>query len=232
MRGHSMTLATLGVFILWMGWFGFNAGSTTGVTGGAEPTAGAGKAFGLIAVNTNLSGCAGAIFAMITTWARVGKPEISMVLNGALSGLVAITAGCATVTPLAAIIIGSAAGVLVVFAVEFFENRKIDDPVGAISVHGLGGVWGTLAVAIFHVDGFSSKQLITQAIGAGSAFLWSFTMGAIAFLLVKKTLGLRASEEDEIDGLDISEHGGEAYPRDEPVTWPEKEMEAPAYAAE
>jgi Amt family ammonium transporter len=232
-RGHSMTLATLGVFILWMGWFGFNAGSTTGVTGGAEPTAGAGKAFGLIAVNTNLAACSGALLAMVTTWARAGKPEISMALNGALSGLVAITAPCATVTPLAAIIIGAAAGVLVVFSVEFFENRKVDDPVGAISVHGVCGAWGTLSAALFHVDGFSSKQLITQAIGVGAAFVWAFSLGLLLFFVVKKTIGLRVSEEDEIDGLDLSEHGGEAYPIDDDEAWGgEDEAAAPAYAAE
>ncbi len=221
-RGHSMALATLGVFILWMGWFGFNAGSTTGVTGGADPASGAGKAFGLIAVNTNLAACAGALFATLTTWARVGKPEISMALNGALAGLVSITAPCATATPLASIIIGAIAGVLVVFSVEFFENRKVDDPVGAISVHGVCGAWGTLAVAVFHVDGFSVPQLITQAIGILSAFIWSFGCAWILFKIISGTMGLRVSEEDEIDGLDISEHGGEAYPREDVGPWNEE----------
>jgi Amt family ammonium transporter len=222
-RGHSMALATLGVFILWMGWFGFNAGSTTGVTGGTSPNGGAGKAIGLIAVNTNLSACAGAILAMATTWLRVGKPEISMALNGALAGLVAITAPCATVTPTSALLIGMAAGVLVVFSVDLFEKLKVDDPVGAISVHAVCGVWGTLAAALFHVDGFRSAQLVTQALGVGAAFLWSFPTSFLLFLIVSKTVGLRVSAEDEQDGLDISEHGGEAYPHDDMSEWEDAE---------
>src|SRR5690606_28522791 len=168
--GHSMALATLGVFILWMGWFGFNAGSTIGVTGGADPGAGAGKAFGLIAINTNLSACAGASVAMFTTWFRVGKPEISMALNGVLAGLVGITASCATVSPGSAIMIGAIAGGIVVFAVELFEKLSIDDPVGAISVHGVCGLWGTLAAALFHIDGFSGRQLVSQLIGITTCF--------------------------------------------------------------
>jgi Amt family ammonium transporter len=227
-RGHSMALATLGVFILWMGWFGFNAGSTTGVTGGAEPMAGAGKAFGLIAVNTNLAACAGAVLSTGTTWARSGKPEISMALNGALSGLVAITAPCASVTPFSAVIIGATAGVLVVFSVDLFEHLKIDDPVGAISVHGVCGVWGTVAAALFHSEGFVPAQLASQLIGCGAAFLWSFLSGLLLFQLVNRTLGLRVSAEDELDGLDISEHGGEAYPYDDFGFGPEPEPGAAA----
>lgn len=230
-RGHSMALATLGVFILWMGWFGFNAGSTTGVTGGTDPAGGAGKALGLIAINTNLAACGGALVATAITWAKVGKPEISMALNGALSGLVAITSPCATVSPLAAIVIGAIAGLVVVFAVEFFENRRIDDPVGAISVHGVCGAWGTIAAALFHTEGFKPEQLITQAIGVSAAFLWAFPVTLILFKLVDATVGLRVSEEDEIDGLDISEHGGEAYPMEQ-VLDDYTEEEAPAYAAE
>lgn len=228
-RGHSMALATLGVFILWMGWFGFNAGSTTGVTGGAQPGAGAGKAFGLIAFNTNLAACSGALMAMAVTWVRAGKPEISMALNGALSGLVSITAGCASVGPSAALMIGAVGGALVVFAVEFFENRNVDDPVGAISVHGVCGAWGTLAVALFHMDGFKSEQLFSQLIGIGAAFLWAFSMGWILAKLISVTVGLRASEEDEMDGLDISEHGGDAYPIEQ---FPDESPETPVYAAE
>lgn len=230
-RGHSMALATLGVFILWMGWFGFNAGSTTGVTGGAEVGSGVGKAFGLIAINTNLAACSGALISTAVTWAKVGKPEISMALNGALSGLVAITAGCAAVSPLAAVMIGAVAGVLVVFAVEFFESRKIDDPVGAISVHGVCGLWGTLAVAFFHMGGFKPEQLVSQAIGGAAAFLWAFPMGWILSKLIAATVGLRVSEEDEVDGLDISEHGGEAYPMEQ-IADEYETSEAPAYAAE
>lgn len=227
-RGHSMALATLGVFILWMGWFGFNAGSTTGVTGGASPDAGAGKAFGLIALNTNLAACAGAVISMFTTWARAGKPEISMALNGALSGLVAITAPCATVTPLSAIMIGAVAGVIVVFSVELIDAMKVDDPVGAISVHGVCGAWGTIAAALFHIGGFSMAQLMTQLVGVAAGFAWAFSTAFVMFKLVSLIVGLRVSEEDEIDGLDISEHGGEAYPVDLAGAWREEDAPAPA----
>ncbi len=214
MPGHSMTLATLGMFILWMGWFGFNAGSTTGVTGGAAPFSAAGKSAGAIAVTTNLSACAGAAASLLTVWLRTGKPEISLVLNGALAGLVGITAGCAFVTPSSAVLIGAVAGVLVVFSVELFERLEIDDPVGAVSVHGVCGAWGTLAAGLFHVGGFSLVQMATQLLGVVCAFVWSFGWGLVLFKLLALTLGLRASEEDEIDGLDLSEHGGEAYPRE------------------
>ncbi|HEY6723096.1 MAG TPA: ammonium transporter [Polyangiaceae bacterium] len=214
-RGHSMPYATLGVFILWMGWFGFNAGSTAGVTGaGDDPFAGTGKAFGLIAVNTNLSACAGALTATLSTWWTAGKPEISMSLNGVLGGLVAITAGCASVSPVSAIVIGSIAGALVVYAVQAFERVMVDDPVGAISVHAVCGVWGTLAAALFAQRGFDGAQLLTQCIGIVSAFLWTFGTAFVLFRVLRATLGLRVSEEDELDGLDLSEHGGEAYPTD------------------
>lgn len=215
LRGHSMSLATLGIFVLWMGWFGFNAGSTTGVTGGTDPTSGAGKAVGYIAMNTNLAGCAGAFVTTLITWLRFGKPEISMALNGVLAGLVSITAGCASVTPGSAILIGALGGGLVVLSVEVFEKLKLDDPVGAISVHGVCGVWGTLAAGIFLVDGFSLAQVATQAIGALSAFAWAFGVGFILFKILSATMGLRVSAEDEMDGLDLSEHGGEAYPQEE-----------------
>jgi Amt family ammonium transporter len=210
-----MALATLGVFILWMGWFGFNPGSTTGATGaGADPYAGAGKAFALIAVNTNLAGCAGAVGAMFTTWFTTTKPDLGMALNGVLAGLVAITSPCANVAPWAAVIIGLVAGVLVVFSVLFFDKIKVDDPVGAISVHGVCGAWGTLAAAIFHNGGFSAAQLATQAIGVLTAFVWSFGMAFLLFKVIKASVGLRVSEEEEVEGLDISEHGSEAYPQD------------------
>jgi Amt family ammonium transporter len=212
-RGHSMPLATLGVFILWMGWFGFNAGSTTGVTGGADDLyGGAGKAFALIAVNTNLAACAGACAAMATTWLTAGKPEISMVLNGALAGLVSITAPCATVSPFSAMLIGLLGGVLVVFSVQFIEARRVDDPVGAISVHGVCGAWGTLAAALFHHGGFSWAQLGTQCIGVAAAFAWTFGVAFVLFKGIELAMGLRVTAEDEVDGLDLSEHGGEAYP--------------------
>src|SRR5690606_12001346 len=152
-------------------------------------------------------------------WARAGKPEISMALNGALSGLVAITAPCASVSPLSAIMIGAVGGVLVVFSVDLIDRMKIDYPVGAISVHGVCGAWGTMSAALFHSGGFSGKQLLTQAIGVSAAFLWSFCGAWLVFQLVSRTVGLRVSEEDEIDGLDISEHGGEAYPMDISQGW-------------
>ncbi len=214
-RGHSMTLAALGVFILWMGWFGFNPGSTTGATGaGADPYAGAGKAFALIAVNTNLAACAGGVMAMTVSWWRLGKPDIGMTLNGVLAGLVAITSPCANVSPLSAVILGGIAGVIVYFSVVFFDKIKIDDPVGAVSVHGVCGAWGTLAAAIFNHGGFSAAQLATRAIGILAAFVFSFGMATILFRLIKATVGLRTSREEEIEGLDIHEHGNEAYPRD------------------
>ncbi len=212
-RGHNMALATLGVFILWMGWFGFNAGSTTGVTGaGDAPFDGAGKAFALIAVNTNLAAAAGSVVAMFTTWMVLGKPDIGMSLNGALAGLVGITAPCANVAPWSAVVIGAIAGVIVVFSVQAFDKVKIDDPVGAISVHGVCGAWGTLAAAIFNVGGFTVGQLVTQLIGITAAFVWTFGMAFALFSVIKATIGLRVSKEDEIEGLDLSEHGAEAYP--------------------
>jgi Amt family ammonium transporter len=214
-RGHNMAFATLGVFILWMGWFGFNAGSTTGVTGGGgAPFDGAGKAMALIAINTNLAASAGAVAAMVVTWFTVGKPDIGMTLNGALAGLVGITAPCANVAPWAAVAIGAIAGTIVVFAVTGIDKLKIDDPVGAISVHGVCGAWGTLAAAIFAVGGFSMAQLATQVIGVLAAFAWSFGVSFVLFSTIKATMGLRVSKEEEVEGLDLSEHGAEAYPSD------------------
>lgn len=215
-RGHSMSLACLGMFILWMGWFGFNAGSTTGVTGGgAAPFGGAGKAFALIAVNTNLAAAAGAIAAMVFSWKSAGKPDIGMTLNGALAGLVGITAPCANVAPWAAVIIGCVAGGLVVWSVAFIETTlKVDDPVGAISVHGVCGAWGTLAAALFNEGGFTGAQLATQLIGILACFIWTFTTAFIMFKAIASTVGLRASQDEEIEGLDLSEHGAEAYPGD------------------
>jgi len=214
-RGHSMALATLGVFILWMGWFGFNPGSTTGATGsGADPWGGAGKSFALIAVNTNLAACAGAVAAMMITWFKTGKPDIGMSLNGVLAGLVAITSPCANISPAASVAVGAIAGVVVVFSVAFFDKIKVDDPVGAVSVHGTCGAWGTLSAAIFNHGGFTGAQLATQAIGVLTAFVWSFGGAFILFKVLSMTVGLRVSHEEEIEGLDISEHGAEAYPED------------------
>ncbi len=199
--GHNIPLAALGVFILWLGWFGFNPGSTTaGITDIA-----------MIFVNTNLSAAAGAVAAMFTSWLVFKKPEIGMSLNGALAGLVGITAGCANVSPTSSIIIGAIAGILVVFSVLFFDKIKVDDPVGAVSVHGVCGAWGTLAAGLFNIGGFTAKIITTQLIGIGAAFLWAFGVAFILFKIIDLTIGLRVSEEEEMIGVDISEHGGHAY---------------------
>ena len=206
--GHNLTLAALGTFILWFGWFGFNAGSTT--TANTD--------IALIAVTTNLSAAAGAVAAMFTAWFAIGKPDGSMALNGALAGLVAITAGCANVSPLSAVIIGLFAGVIVVYSVLFIERvLKVDDPVGAVSVHAVCGAFGTIAAGVFDVGGFSLSVVGVQVLGVVSAFLWVFPTAFILFKVIDKTIGLRVSEEEEIDGLDILEHGMEAYPDFEKV---------------
>ncbi|MBT7087327.1 MAG: ammonium transporter [Desulfobacterales bacterium] len=205
--GHNIPIAALGVFILWLGWFGFNAGSTTT----------ADKSIAMIFVNTNLAAAAGSIFAMITSWIKFGKPDAGMSLNGALAGLVGITAGCANVSPTSAIIIGSVAGIIVVFSVLFFDKIRVDDPVGAISVHGVNGAWGTLAAGIFNIGGTSAKIIGVQLLGIGSCFLWTFIMAFIMFKLIDKTIGLRVTPEEETEGLDFIEHGGNAYP-DFPVS--------------
>jgi ammonium transporter, Amt family len=211
--GHNIPLAALGVFILWFGWFGFNPGSTTSGTNLSIAT---------IAVTTNLAAATGAITAMFTVWIMFGKPETTMALNGALAGLVAITAPCANVSPLSAIIIGGIAGILVVLSVTFIDNKlKIDDPVGAISVHGVCGAWGTLSAGLFAqkayggVDGLffggGAGQFITQLIGVASVFVWTFGSMFILFYILKKTIGIRVSDEEQMEGLDIGEHGLEAY---------------------
>jgi Amt family ammonium transporter len=200
--GHNIPLAALGVFILWLGWFGFNPGSTTA----------ANKDIAMIFVNTNLAAAAGAVLAMITSWVKFGKPEISMSLNGALAGLVAITSPCATVSPMSSIIIGAIAGVIVVFSVLFFEKIKVDDPVGAVSVHGVCGAWGTLAAGIFNMGGTSASIIGVQLIGIAACFAWTFPLAFILFKLIDKTIGLRVSKEEEMTGLDQTEHGGNAYP--------------------
>jgi Amt family ammonium transporter len=205
--GHNIALAALGVFILWFGWFGFNPGSTT--LGDGE--------IGRVAVTTNLAAAIGAIAAMLTSWVITKKPDGSMALNGALAGLVAITAPCYTVNGVSAILIGLVAGILVVLSVYFVDSiLKVDDPVGAVSVHGVCGLWGTLSCGLFNLDGglfFGGgfKQLGVQALGAGVAFVWAFGLGLILFYVIKKTIGLRVSHSEEIRGLDIEEHGMEAY---------------------
>ncbi len=217
--GHNITLAALGVFILWFGWFGFNPGSTT---------AGTNLSIATIAVTTNLAAAAGAIAAMFTAWSMYGKPDATMALNGVLAGLVAITAPCAVVSPGSAVIIGLIAGVIVVFSVEFFDKvLHIDDPVGAISVHGVCGAFGTLAVGLFaeakyakaaglgEVNGLffggGFHQLGVQLIGVFAVFAWVGIASFVLFYFLKKTVGLRVSQEEELRGLDIDEHGMEAY---------------------
>ncbi|MDI6451005.1 ammonium transporter [Anaerobaca lacustris] len=205
--GHNLPLAALGVFILWFGWFGFNPGSTT--TGDGS--------IGYIAVTTNLSAAAGAIVAMATAWVLLKKPDASMALNGALAGLVAITAPCDGVSPMGAILIGAVGGVLVVLSVLFIDHvLKVDDPVGAVSVHGVCGAWGTLSAGLFNLEsglfyGGGLGQLGVQALGVVTAFAWAFGLGLGLFYLIKVTIGLRVSEEEEQKGLDIGEHGMEAY---------------------
>jgi len=200
--GHNLPLAALGAFILWLGWFGFNAGSTTA----------ANKDIAMIFVNTNLAAAAGAILAMVTAWIKFKKPDVGMSLNGALAGLVAITSPCATVTPFSSVIIGAVAGVIVVISVLFFDRIRVDDPVGAISVHGVNGAWGTLAAGIFNIGGTSAKIISVQLLGIIVAFVWAFATGFIMFKLIEKTVGLRVTPEEELEGLDYGEHGASAYP--------------------
>lgn len=196
--GHNLPLAALGVFILWFCWFGFNCGSTTAAT----------TSLGDIAVTTNLSAAAATLMAMIVTWVRFGKPDVSMTFNGALAGLVAITAGCDTVSPFAAIIIGLIAGFVVVFSTTFIDQKlRIDDPVGAISVHGVCGALGTLLVGVFSKE----YTLLPQLIGVGATFLYVLISALIVFKVIDLTIGLRASEEEEKEGLDLHEHGTSAY---------------------
>lgn len=205
--GHNILLGGLGVFILWFGWFGFNPGSTME----AIPD------IAHIAVTTNIAAAGGAIAAMLTSWAMFKKPDVSMSLNGVLAGLVGITAPCAFVGIGSAFLIGLVAGVLVVLSVVFIDNvLKIDDPVGAVSVHGVGGAWGTLAVGLFSTDGGlffggGAKLLGVQALGVVSVFGWCIVTGFIMFGAIKAIMGLRVSREEELRGLDIDEHGMETY---------------------
>jgi len=209
--GHNMPLAALGVFLLWFGWYGFNAGSTL---------SGTDLGIGHVAVTTTLAAAAGAIGAMVTSWIWFGKPDPSMSLNGALAGLVGITAGCAVATPVGAIIIGLVAGIIVVASVEFFDKvLHVDDPVGAVSVHGVSGAWGTLAVGLFANTedikglfyGGGLHQLGVQALGVISVFGWAMVTAFALFFVIKKTMGIRVKETEELQGLDIGEHGTEAY---------------------
>ncbi|MEY2833259.1 MAG: ammonium/methylammonium permease [Cyanobacteriota bacterium] len=197
--GHNMGFATLGCLILWVGWFGFNPGSELAATANVP----------YIAVTTNLAAAAGGAASTLTSWLKDGKPDLSMIINGILAGLVGITAGCADVSYLSAIIIGLIAGVIVVFSVGFFDSIKIDDPVGATSVHLVCGIWGTLAVGIFSTN--PEHSIVTQLIGILAVAAFSISFSVIAWGILKFTIGLRVDEEDERRGLDISEHGMEAY---------------------
>ena len=213
--GHNIMMATLGVFILWFCWFGFNPGSSLEAAG----------YIGHIAMTTNLSACAGALVAMFLTWKKYGKPDVSMTLNGILAGLVAITAGGHIVSLYGAIAIGAVGGILVVYGCEILDQKlHVDDPVGAVGVHCLNGVWGTLAVGLFACNtpasegtlglffGGGTALLITQLIGVIIVAVWVCSMSFIMFTLIKKTVGLRVTPQEELAGLDLGEHGSEAYP--------------------
>ena len=196
--GHNMPVAAIGAFLLWFGWFGFNGGSQLD----ADPMAASG-----IMVMTLLASCAGVVGAMILSWILSGKPDLSMVLNGALAGLVGITAGAANVGPMSAVIIGLIAGVLVVLAVLTLDKLKIDDPVGAIPVHLVCGAWGVIATGIFSDD----ADVVVQIKAILCIVVFAFVCAFILFSIIKVTIGLRVSEEEELEGLDLGEHGMEAY---------------------
>lgn len=210
--GQSLVLGALGVFILWFGWMGFNPGSQLAAAGGANATA-----ISHIFITTNLAAAAGAVSSMIVSWFQFKKPSLSLTLNGALAGLVAITAGTDIVSAGGAAIIGVVAGIVLVYAVETFDKiLKIDDPVGAISVHGVSGALGTIAVGLFATDGGlfyggGSDLLLTQVIGVVAVFAWSIGTGIVLFWAIKKTVGLRVPKRVEEEGLDIYEHGETAY---------------------
>lgn len=196
--GHSMPLATIGVFLLFLGWFGFNGGSVLS----ANPAG-----VGLVFVTTALAAAAGGLGSIVISWTFLKKPDLSMSLNGILAGLVGITAGADAMGPWAAVVVGAIAGVIVVFSIIVFDKLKIDDPVGAISVHGICGIWGTIAVAIFGGASFSS-----QLTGAFSVSFAAFVFSFIVFGIIKAVMGVRVSAEEEAEGLDLSEHGQDAYP--------------------
>ncbi len=207
--GHNIPLAAVGAFILWFGWFGFNPGSTLAAVGNWE-------LIGSVATNTFLASAAGGIATMVYTQFRYGTIDITMVINGVLAGLVGITAGCNVVSPGSAIFIGLIAGVLVDIAVVTIDKMGVDDPVGAIAVHGVNGAWGTLAVGLFAIEGGlinggGASQLITQLIGLLAIITMSFVLTYILMLIIKATIGIRVSQEDENAGLDAAEFGIESY---------------------
>jgi Amt family ammonium transporter len=216
--GHNIPFAILGVFILWLGWFGFNPGSEL-----AADSAVAG-----VAINTMLAACAGGVACTIVVWAKTGKPDVAMIGNGVLAGLVSITAGCGTVTPAMSVLIGAIGGIIVVFAVAFFDRVRIDDPVGAVSVHGVCGAWGVLSIGLFakYDDAFLGRedaglfygggieQLVVQALMVLIIAAWTIATTAALFFLLKKSIGLRVTAEEEMEGLDVLEHGLAGYPQD------------------
>ena len=197
-RGHNLPLASIGVFLLWFGWYGFNGGSVLSADPGGVS---------LVFVTTTLAGAAGIIGAMVASWSISKKPDLSMILNGSLAGLVGITAGADVISPINSIIVGFIAGLIVVVAVIQLDKAKIDDPVGAISVHLVCGIWGTLAVGIFS----SSHSIVTQLIGVLAYGVFCLIASLGLFLAIKSLMGLRVSEEEEIIGLDIGEHDMESY---------------------
>ncbi len=220
--GHNMTSATLGALVLWLGWFGFNPGSTMA----ADP-----ESIARICITTNSAAVAGILTSTAVAWLVLGKPDLSMTINGCLAGLVAVTAPCAYISVGSSLLIGAIAGILVVFAVIVFDRRKIDDPVGALAVHLVNGIFGTLAVGLFAQDAFMPgttgnglffgggfSLLWHQLIGVVSVGAFTFTVSFVVWTVLKKTMGIRVSEREEIDGLDMGEHGLEAYPDFEKVS--------------
>ncbi|NOQ93462.1 MAG: ammonium transporter [Methylophaga sp.] len=202
-QGANLPMATLGTFILWLGWFGFNGGSVLKLGDMASA-----NAVAMVFLNTNAAAAGGVIAALLTAKALFGKADLTMILNGALAGLVAITAGPDTPTPLMATIIGAVGGVLVVLSIIALDKFKLDDPVGAISVHGVVGLWGLLAVPLTNADASFSGQLV----GAATIFVWVFGTSFIVWSVLKMVMGIRVSEEEEYEGVDLSECGMEAYP--------------------
>ncbi|GGD01053.1 ammonium transporter [Pontibacillus salipaludis] len=217
-EGHNQVYTSLAVLLLWVGWFGFNAGSTVSVDGAF---------FGYVALNTQLAAAAGAVAAMFITMIVTKKAQITTMLNGALAGLVAITASCAFVAPWAAVVIGLIAGVIVHYSMSFFEKKQIDDPIFALSVHGVAGVWGTLSTGFFATPelaaanggragllyGGGFEQLGVQALGVGASGLYAFVVSFVFLKIIQKAMGgIRVSKEEELLGLDMSEHGSYGYP--------------------
>ncbi|WAA10922.1 ammonium transporter [Fervidibacillus albus] len=214
--GHNQVYTALAALLLWVGWFGFNAGSTVSVDGAF---------FGYVALNTNLGAAAGAVAATFISWVVLGKSDVPTILNGALAGLVAITASCAFVEPWAAVVIGLIAGILVFYSARFFEKMNIDDPIFALSVHGTAGIWGTLSTGFFATPELASvglpglfyggglTQLGVQALGVVTSGLYAFVVSFVILFITKKIMGsIRVTEEEEIIGLDMSEHGSYGYP--------------------